>query len=346
MLRTRHLLFAGLLACPAAAPGTPPSNDESAGRTLIVLAAPLVSDPYYRSRRADILSFQIAYAKSVRGRDNVVILGDRKTVRELSAELPEDLLLEAPMRDIWMRDFTPVAPGDPVLFRYSAAAQSGKPAEATAVQDGFVRFAKRHRLSFRRAPWILDGGNVVDNGSDKAIVTDRFLSDNRLDQPQAIAILREQLGVEQVAVLPADPEDRLAHADGMAMFLASNAVAVTRYGGEFQAAIHRELRAAFPGIEIVEIESAFDDHAWDKDFGSAKGIYVNATVTDHAIYLPIYGLATDAKAVERIRSRADREVLPVDASRIGPLGGSVRCLSWQLKGENAGKLIRAARKRK
>ena len=341
----RHFIGAALLAVAVLARADDPSNDAEANRTLIVLAAPPAGDSYYRPLREEILAFQVAYAKSILGRDNVVVLGDGRTLRRLARDLPEDILLEAPMRDIWMRDFTPVAPGDPVLFRYAAAAQGGRQADADRVQDGFRRLAKRHGLSFRRAPWILDGGNVVDNGIDKAIVTDRFLADNRLDRAQAVAILREQLNVERVAVLPAHSDDRLGHADGMAAFIASNTVAISRYRGESPKAIRQELESAFPGVRIVEIETAFADDAFDPEYGSARGIHVNATVTDRFIYLPVFGMETDAGALRKIREAADKEVVPIAAEKVAPMGGSVRCLSGQMKGENARKLIEAARRR-
>ena len=347
MRRLRHALLAGLLALPAAraAEPPPPSNDENApGRTLILLAAPTVADADYRARRRDILDFQVAYAKSILGRDNVVILCDRPTHTELARELPADVLLVGPMRDIWMRDFAPVRPARPVLFRYSAAAQAGKELDAAWVQAGFTRYAKARGLEFRTCPYVLDGGNLVDAGS-RAIVTDRFLADNALDKPQAIALLREWLGVEQVAILPADPEDRLAHADGMAAFIASNAVAVTRYDEPLRAAVRAELQAAFPGIEIVDIESPVGGEVHDPAFGSAHGVYVNATVTDRHVYLPTFGIAADAEAIAQFRARTDREVVPVDARRVAALGGSVRCLSGQMQGENARKLIEAARGR-
>ena len=342
--RTRHcakgaLFFLWFAATSPAAP----VNDAGSDRTLIVLAAPSATDPYYRKLRKEILDFQTAFARQIIGRDNVVILADKRTVKELSATLPDDVLLEAPMEDIWMRDFAPVRPEHPVLFRYSAAAQSGKPEDADHVQAAFVRFAQHHNLSFEQAPWILDGGNVVDNGIDKAIVTDRFLSDNHLDKEQALQILRDQLGVENIAILPADPEDRLAHADGMVLFTDSNTVAITRYGGEFQKSLERELQSAFPAVRIVEIESTFDDNAFDPNFGSAKGIYVNATVTGNAIYLPLYGLETDGPALAKIRASTPLDVIPIDAGKIGQMGGSVRCLSTQMKGENARRLIEAAR---
>ncbi len=322
-----------------------PANVEDPARTLIVLAAPAANDPYYRPLRPEILEFQTAFAKAVRGRDNVVILADRPTLRELAKELPADILLEAPQRDIWTRDFFPVRAGNPVLFRYSASAQHGKQQDADWVQAGFLRLARRCELEFRRVPWILDGGNVVDNGTDQAIVTDRFLADNGLDRTQGTGVLRETLGCARIAILPADPGDRLGHADGLAAFLAANTVALTRYEGTFRKTMRHALRTAFPGIRIIELESPVEAAAFDPEYGSARGLYVNATVTDRYLYLPIYGLDTDARAMQQIRAATDREVVPVNAGRIAQLGGSVRCLSAQMKGENARKLIEAARRR-
>lgn len=345
MIRVRDLLWTGLVVGTTLAQPPPPSNDETAARTLIVLAVPAANDRYYQPLRNEILDFQIAYAKSILGRDNVVVLGDRQTLRRLARDLPEDVLLEAPQRDIWMRDFTPVFPRDPVLFRYAAAAQGGKQADADWVQDGFRRLAKRHGLAFRRAAWILDGGNLVDNGSDKAIVTDRFLADNHLDKAEALAALRDALGVAQVAILPAHPDDRLGHADGMAAFIGSNTVALSRYAGESTAAIRKELDSAFPDVRIVEIDTAFDEDAFDPEYGSARGIHVNATVTDGFIYEPVFGMETDAPAIQKIQAATGKEVVPIQAGTVARMGGSVRCLSWQVQGENARRLIEAARER-
>ena len=336
--------LAALLALAGAALAQAPANELSDDRTLVVLAAPPASDRYYRPVRRQLLDFQIAYAKAILGRDNVVVLADRSTLRELAQSLPPAGLLEAPMRDVWTRDFMPAIPRRPVLFRYAAAAQGGKQADADWVQDAFVRFASRLGLEFRRAPWILDGGNVVDNGADKAIVTDRFLADNRLDRDEAAAILREWLGVERVAILPADPDDALGHADGMASFLDPNVVALARCDGEFRESLLRELHAAFPGVRIVELDAAFQDDAFDDAYGSAWGLHVNATVTDRFVYVPVFGADTDEAALAAIRAATSRTVVPVDASAVARLGGSVRCLGAQMKGENARQLVEAARR--
>jgi len=335
--------WASLLAGCAVAWAQPPSNVEAPGRSLIVLAAPPAADRYYQPLRQAILDFQTAYAQHILSRDNVVILGDRTTLRELVQTLPADILLEAPMRDIWTRDFFPVLPDNPVLFRYAAAAQSGSQARADRTQADFVRLAKRLKLEINRVPWILDGGNVVANGSGRAIVTDRFLADNHLDRSEALAILRDHLGTAQIAILPADPDDRLGHADGIAAFLAANTVAITQGHDDYHDAVVHELRTAFPEIEIVELAADFVDDAFDPEYGSATGLHINATLTDHFLYVPVYGRASDAPALDIIRAATDREVVPVDASHVGRLGGSVRCLGTQMNGENARRLIEAAR---
>jgi hypothetical protein len=53
---------------------------------------------------------------------------------ELAGELPDDVLFIEPMRDVWMRDFTPVRPTRPVLFPLFGGRQAGQQREADWVQ--------------------------------------------------------------------------------------------------------------------------------------------------------------------------------------------------------------------
>lgn len=139
----------------------------------------------------------------------------------LEKELPQDILLEATMRDIWMRDFTTVNPNQPIQFRYAAAAQGGNQKDADWVQQGFVRFTDRLNIKYANTDLILDGGNVVNNHRDKAIITDRFLEDNNLTKAEAKIKLKSLLGVDRIAIIPADDPEGVAHADGMVMFIDS-----------------------------------------------------------------------------------------------------------------------------
>lgn len=53
-------------------------------------------------------------------------------------------------------------------------------------------------------------------------------------------------------------------------------------------------------------------------------------------------MSHEKEALELIRANTDKEVVEINAEKVCPMGGSVRCLTWQLAGENAEKLITAA----
>ena len=53
----------------------------------------------------------------------------------------------------------------------------------------------------------------------------------------------------------------------------------------------------------------------------------------------------DQKALRMIKQNTTKKVIPINAESVCPMGGSVRCLTWQVTGENAVKLIQAARER-
>ena len=99
-----------------------------------------------------------------------------------------------------------------------------------------------------------------------------------------------------------------------------------------------------PGVEIIEIPCYPSSVIYD-GFPSAAGIYVNSIVTDKYIYMPAFGKPEDAQMLKLIQSHTDKKVIPVYAEKVADLGGSVRCLSFQLKGELAEKLITLAKMR-
>ena len=120
------------------------SNQVADNKMLLVLSAPSIHDPYYKSAFQRIVDFQINYAKSILGNDNVVILVDEDTKPFFTGKVPEDILLVDDVRDIWMRDFTTVNPKQPVQFSYTWASMSQK--QSQDVQKSFSRFADRYKI--------------------------------------------------------------------------------------------------------------------------------------------------------------------------------------------------------
>ncbi len=309
--------------------------DES--RMLIVITAPSVNDEYYKDSFNGIIDFDIRYAKAVMGKDNIVVLADNDTLPYLRGKLPEDILLEAEVQDIWMRDFTTVLPSKMIQFVYD------RPSE-TSVQKSFDNFATRYGLEFEKSDLKLDGGNVVDNNNDKIVLTEKILSRNPgLTENQIITKLKQVSGAAYVAIIPMD-EEYLGHSDGMVMFVSDNKLLVNNYPDDplFKADVIKALQEGLPGAEIAEIQGT----GYGAEYGSyasACGIYVNSVVTYNYIYVPVFGKAEDDDAVKTIQSNTGKTVITINAEDVCFLGGNVRCLSWQTTGENARKLIEAAR---
>lgn len=320
------------------------TNETNENRMLLVMSAPSVNDTYYRDAFNLIVQFQINYAKAIMGNDNVVIITDSQTKRFYEDELPADVLIEAEVYDIWMRDFSTVNPINPQRFRYTWASMTRQ--ESIEVQNSFTAFAQSNSIQMDANQYLIDGGNLVDNYAGAAVTTTRFLEDNNLTYEQGVQVLKDILGLTQVAILPPD-EEVLAHSDGMVSWLDANTLLVNDYSADadFKTQVMNELTGAFPSANIVEVPVAYTQNPpgiWE-GFESACGVNLNATVTFQNIYVPTFNMPHETEALSIIRSNTAKNVIEVDAQGVCAMGGSVRCLTWQLAGENATRLIEAAR---
>ena len=320
------------------------TNEISSDRMLLVLSAPSVHDPYYTEAFDEIITFQIAYAKQIMNRDNVVVIVDADTEQFFRTELPDDVILVEDVYDIWIRDFTTVNPIDPVQFKYTWASMTQQ--ESEEVQGSFNDFANAYQIQRATATLLIDGGNIVDNYNGKVITTTRFLEDNNLTIEDGKTALKNLLGATQVAIIEPD-EEVLAHSDGMVSWIDDNVLLVNDYSDDtgFRDAVLTELQQSFPSVTILEVPVDYTTNppgVWE-GFESACGVNLNATVTHNYIYVPTFGMAHEAATLEIIRDNTSRSVVEIDARNVCPMGGSVRCLTWQLTGSNAEKLIEAAR---
>ncbi len=315
-------------------------------RMLLVLSAPSIHDTYYEPAFQRIVDFHINYANAVleHGADDVVILVDADTFNSYWGLVPDEVLLTTDVEDIWMRDFTTVNPYAPTQFTYTWASMSHE--DSKVVQGSFDVFADGLGIERSKTKYLIDGGNVVDNYAGDIIVTTRFMEDNNLTYTEAKEALKAEYGAERVAIIEPD-EDALAHSDGMVMWLDEQTLLVNDYssfGREFQDAILGELEESFPDVNIIEVPVEYGENApgeWE-GFSSACGVNLNAVLTETTVYVPTFGMAHDARALEIIRANTDKHVIEIEANGVCPMGGSVRCLTWQIANDNAKKIINAA----
>lgn len=313
---------------------------------LIVLAAPVSNDDYYHDVEENIIDFQINYAKKIIANgDDVLILSDRKNYSRYHASLDSKHILLYPMDDIWMRDFTIVNPLHPVMFRYTAEGQGSGiegQAQADEVQDNFLALAKKAKLSFTKTDLLNDGGNFVSDEIGNAVISRKFLRDNHLSEKEARKELKSLMGLKNIAFIEADEQVGLEHADGIVSFVENNVLVINAYPEDkaYSKELKSDLQNALPGVEIHEIMTPYDgSDIYDSRFGSACGLYTNMLVTKDHIYLPQFGIAEDAIALKQVQALTSKKVIPVLSSQVCKMGGGVRCMSLQLNGENASKLL-------
>jgi agmatine/peptidylarginine deiminase len=315
-------------------------------RDLIVLAAPRTDDEYYAEAADDIAEFQIAFAREIASGDAVIVLTDEASFPRYAAALGEERVVVAPMDDIWMRDFSLSNAVRPVMFRYTAAGQAGAQGAADDVQETLTTAIRAAGLSFGESDLFNDGGNFVDDYVGRAVVSRKFLKDNRLREDEARAALRRETGVSEVAFIDADEQGGLEHADGVVAFIGTNTLVINSYPKDldYAAALREDLEKGLPDVVIREIVTPYDGaDIYDEKFGSACGLYTNMLVTPSRIYLPQFGIAEDAEALANIRRWTDKEVVPIQSGEVCRMGGGVRCMSWQLRGDNALRFLRWAK---
>ncbi|CAF0799387.1 unnamed protein product [Adineta ricciae] len=304
---------------------------ESKVKTLLVLAAPSIKSKYYSEKFADIIEFMTNFAKLANGKDDLIILADTDTLPSFQGKIDPNKLIEAQIDDIWIRDFSPAIPTRQIKFKY--APSYIKLSDSKYVENSFLRWCSKHDVHFfEKSDIILDAGNIVDNPSGtRVIITDRVLQDNpSLTKASAKEKLRQILGVDEIAIIKQLPGDTTGHADGMVMWATDDRILFASETEPLHSEIISELKASFPNVEIIETPNYFVDETW-KNFTTARNVYVNSIVTDHYIYMPTFNSKHDDEMLKQFQSYTDKSVIAVPAENVCMMGGSIRCLTWQVK---------------
>jgi len=63
---------------------------------------------------------------------------------------------------------------------------------------------------------------------------------------------------------------------------------------------------------------------------------------DKYIYMPTFNSPYDDEMLALFEANTNKTVVPVPAEDVCFMGGNVRCLSWQVKGQNANKILNLA----
>lgn len=227
-------------------------------------------------------------------------------------------------KDIWLRDFMPVKTksGKYVSFRYEPSYLAGDPQLRTNFKTDIAPSFKIDNLVYTDIN--LDGGNVVFSPSkEKVIISDRVYSENPSWHKAKLTAKLAKLLEANVIIIPSLKSDMTGHADGMVRFVDENMVVtnapLSPFG--FETKVKKALQNH--GIEVLDFPY------FDSNGDSAIGCYLNFLETGQAIFLPVFSVDTDNKAVQTAKHIFHKAIIPVNINEIAADGGLLNCISWE-----------------
>ena len=302
---------------------------------MIVVSLPGENDVQYLDHIEKLANFAIEMDVKTKGRDHLFIVHDKSGWEYLKHHtfVNAHLIEVDQSLDMWMRDFPPTMPKQQIKFKYRPQYISG--AQAKFDERRFNKFARTVGLPhLEHSGLVLEGGNIVENGVDVAITTERIYDDNPSMSKKEIVKKLEDTIDRKVVVLE-DPQDTTGHADGIVAFVEENVLMISLFddadGKGYYKSMKNAVLNAFPHIQVVPLP-CYIKKVQSHGFGSAEGSYANSLVTNNAVYLPYFSnQAANDRAFRVFQRNTNKDVVPVpSAGKVPGLGGSVRCMTWQI----------------
>lgn len=228
-------------------------------------------------------------------------------------------------RDIWLRDFMPVKTksGKYISFRYEPSYLKDYPELHTDFRKEITPLLSLENLVY--SDINLDGGNIVFSSSrETAIISDRIFIENFNYSSAELVQELEQLLEARVIIIPSLHSDMTGHADGMIRFVDENTAVGNASHSLFGLEAHIKTTLRNHGIEVIDFPY------FDSKGDSAVGCYLNFLETEQAIFLPVFGVDMDSKAIDTAKNIFNKTIVPVNINEIAKDGGVLNCISWEI----------------
>ncbi|WP_416438863.1 agmatine deiminase family protein [Phnomibacter sp. MR] len=235
-------------------------------------------------------------------------------------------------RDIWVTDFMPLQVKEDyfVYYKYSPDYLQAKKWQKTISDTKEIC----ETMNFRATPLSikLDGGNVVSCGNKAIISTKVFKENDKWPEYSLMKEIKAQLNVQQLIVIPQEPNDPIGHADSMVRFLDEDTVLVNNYPDigtyrDFGLALRWSIHNA--GLHC----RTFPYYAWkNKDAYDATGCYLNYLEIGPYIFMPLFGTYEDMEADIAYQDVfGGRKIIGIICPELAKRGGVLNCATWRVQ---------------
>ena len=237
---------------------------------------------------------------------------------------------ELDLPDIWTRDFLPIQN----LKNGRLFQMFFKPCYANYTESFSKKIRKSVRSIFSDALPLnvrIDGGNIVCSPENIAFCFEKqtiWHKNNECEKRHAEDCLKTALGIDKIIWLEREIGDKICHIDGFMQFLGSYLmVSDERFDDYLAELLEKRISAVKRAIPNIKIEYLPCCPPGGAHYLNVCGVYVNFLETSKAVFVPQYGIDTDKKAINIIKSLTDKPAIGIDCSQICVHGGAVHCLT-------------------
>jgi agmatine deiminase len=290
--------------------------------------------------RGEVIDFARAVHDGGAGERVILVAANGEAAQAAAAMAGPGIEVETQkFGDIWLRDTGPIiVTGDarPTALDFGFNGWGGK-YELEGDDDIGLRLASAARLPVRRCDWIFEGGAIDVDGTGLAVTTEQcLLNPNRnpfFSRAEVETRLRDDLGLDRVLWLGSglmnDHTD--GHVDNLARFVAEGVIAIpVPEAGDPNEAVYLDgrMRAERFGLKVAPLPSPGKVL---RDGEIVPASYMNFTIGNAAVVVPLYGAPNDDAALEAIGALfPGRKAVGFRADHILTGGGSFHCISQQM----------------
>lgn len=296
--------------------------------------------PFIRTAQA------IAYAEPV-----YIVCDDKETISEMFCSTRNMSFIEIITNDTWTRDYgyiTIEEHGELKLLDFTFDGWGGKFDASLDNEVNKVLYKKGYlgTTPIETIDFVLEGGSIESDGEGTILTTTECLCNpNRnggLTKEEVEEKLKEYLGAKRVlwldyGYLAGDDTD--SHIDTLARFVSIDTITYVQCLDESDEhyielkKMEEQLKSfkTFEGKAYNLVPLPMASSKFDEEGNRLPATYANFLITNGALVYPTYSVKED-KEVHEIFKRLfpDKEIIPIECSRLIEEGGSLHCSTMQI----------------
>ncbi|WP_457597938.1 agmatine deiminase family protein [Hydrogenimonas sp.] len=322
---------------------------EWAKQAAVLMALPHAATDWADDLKGALRPFVRIASTIARDQPLLLVCDDAEAAKMLFCDTRNITFIELPTDDTWARDFGPITLCCDGGRRFLDFTFNGWGGKFPSAKDNAIT-AELVRLGYlwgacETVDFVLEGGSIETDGRGTLLTTSRcLLNPNRnpgMTKEQIETLLKEKLCVERILWLDhgeLEGDDTDAHIDTLARFVNEETIVYVACDdptdshyeelGKMQRQLERFRTPEGDPYRLVPLPMP---SAIVKEGRRLPATYANFLITNHSVLLPVYNDPKDAEARAIMTELfPDREVVPIDCTRLIEQGGSLHCVTMQI----------------